>query len=56
MTPKEREIRKMLREEKEIYCMDLMAYLQTLAISIRMPLGSSKAKIIKPSDNKLYSC
>lgn len=49
MIKQEKEIRKMLRNEKEIFCLDLNAYLMTLQISISMPLGSVKAKIIKPN-------
>ncbi len=48
MSAKEkREIRQLLREEKEAHCLDRAAHLKTLAIAIGMPLGECKAKIIK---------
>lgn len=47
MKDTERQIRKGLREAKDFICLDLKSYLVTLAIALRMPIGSVKANIIK---------
>ena len=48
MSAKEKtEARKLLRDEKEIYCLDSIAHIKYLAVAIMMPLGSVNAKLIK---------
>ena len=47
MDKKEREIRKLLRTQEQIVCLNAGGYITTLAISLRMPIGSVKAKIVK---------
>lgn len=48
MSSKEKiEARKLLREEKEIHCLDRISHIKYLAVAIMMPLGSVKSKLIK---------
>ena len=45
MDKPQKEIRKALREEKEITCLDLPSYITTLNEATKMPFGTVKAKI-----------
>ena len=47
MSRQEKEIRHELRKLQDIHCLNVGGYLAALAVSLRMPAGTVKAKIIK---------